>query len=177
VARPAGRVVLYVDVVTDMQGTFHKLVGDLDYSMFVVTTVADGERAGCLVGFASQTSIEPPRFLVCLSRNNRTYRVARTAELLAVHFVPRRSESLARLFGGCSGDDVDKFARCAWHPGPGGVPVVEACDNWFAGRVLDQVDLGDHVGFLLEPVEAYRRHREATFEFHRAKRIEPGHPA
>lgn len=168
---------LYVGVVTDMQGTFHELVGDLDYSMFVVTTTDGSEHAGCLVGFASQTSIDPPRFLVCLSRNNRTYRVARAADLLAVHFVPREAESLAELFGGSSGDDVEKFARCAWHPGPGGVPVVEGCDNWFAGRVLDRVDLGDHVGFLLEPVEAHREHREATFEFHRAKRIEPGHPA
>lgn len=158
-------------------GTFHKLVGDLDYSMFVVTTAEGGEPAGCLVGFASQTSIEPPRFLVCLSRNNRTYRVARTAELLAVHFVPREAGWLAELFGGSTGDEVDKFARCAWHPGPGGVPVVEACDNWFAGRVLDRVDLGDHVGFLLEPVAAHRGHRGLQFEFHRAKRIEPGHPA
>lgn len=160
-----------------MQGTFQKLVGDLDYSMFIVTTAAGGERAGCLVGFASQTSIDPQRFVVCLSRNNRTYRVARAAELLAVHFVPRRAEPLAQLFGGWSGDDVDKFTQCAWHSGPGGVPVIEACDNWFAGRVLDRLDLGDHVGFLLEPVEAHRRHPEATFEFHRAKRIEPGHPA
>ncbi len=158
-------------------GAFHALVGDLDYSMFVVTATAGRERAGCLVGFASQTSIDPPRFLVCLSRNNRTYRIARAAELLAVHFVPRESEWLAELFGGSTGDEVDKFARCVWHPGPGGVPVVEACDNWFAGRVLDRLDLGDHVGFLLEPVEAHRGHREATFEFHRAKRIEPGHPA
>lgn len=157
--------------------TFEQLVGQLDYSMFIVTARTTGEPAGCLVGFATQTSIEPPRFLVCLSRNNRTYRVARSAELLAVHFVPRRSESLAQLFGGSTGDDVDKFARCAWHPGPGGVPVVEACDNWFAGRVLDQVDLGDHVGFLLEPVEAHRGHRGPQYEFHRAKRIEPGHPA
>jgi flavin reductase (DIM6/NTAB) family NADH-FMN oxidoreductase RutF len=170
-------VILYVDEVTDMQGTFHELVGDLDYSMFVVTTAAGGEPAGCLVGFASQTSIEPPRFVVCLSRNNRTYRVARTAELLAVHFVPREAAWLAELFGGSTGDDVDKFAHCAWHPGPGGVPVVEACDNWFAGRVLDRLDLGDHVGFLLEPVEAHREHRGPQFEFHRAKRIEPGHPA
>lgn len=166
-----------MNATNETVGTFHDLVGDLDYSMFVVTTVAGGERAGCLVGFASQTSIDPPRFMVCLSRNNRTYRVARTAELLAVHFVPRQAESLVQLFGGSSGDDGDKFARCAWHPGPGGVPVVEACDNWFAGRVLDRAGLGDHVGFLLEPVEAHRAHREATFEFHRAKRIQPGHPA
>ena len=45
--------------------TFTKLVNQLDYSMLVVTAAANDERAGCLIGFASQVSIHPPRFLVC----------------------------------------------------------------------------------------------------------------
>ena len=158
-------------------GTFHELVGQLDYSMFIVTVATDDERAGCLVGFATQSSIDPPRFLVCLSRANRTCRVAGASELLAVHFVPRHAEALAELFGGRSGDDVDKFTRCDWHPGPAGLPILDECGNWFAGRVLERLDLGDHVGFLLEPVEAHREHGGPAFEFHRAKHIEPGHPA
>ena len=39
----------------------------LDYPMFIVTTRAGDERSGCLVGFASQVSIRPRRFLVGLS--------------------------------------------------------------------------------------------------------------
>ena len=38
--------------------TFNSLVGDLDYPMFIVTACADGERSGCLIGFATQASIE-----------------------------------------------------------------------------------------------------------------------
>lgn len=167
--------------VAEARATFHDLVAELDYPMFIVTAVAgEGEtasRAGCLVGFGSQSSIDPPRFLVCVSRRNRTYRVALRAAALAVHFVPRDAEDLARLFGGHSGDDVDKFARCDWDPGPGGLPILRACPNWFAGRVLDHFDLGDHVGFLLDPLAAHWEGPESTFEFQRAKRIEPGHPA
>lgn len=158
-------------------GTFHELVGQLDYSMFIVTVATDDERAGCLVGFATQSSIDPPRFLVCVSRANRTCRVASASKMLAVHFVPRHAEALAELFGGCSGDDVDKFARCGWHPGPAGLPILDECGNWFAGRVLERLDLGDHVGFLLEPIDVHLEHGGPAFEFHRAKHIEPGHPA
>ena len=61
---------------------FEKLVSLLDYPMFVVTTSADGRSAGCLVGFASQVSIGPPRFLVGLSKRNHTYRVAQHAGFL-----------------------------------------------------------------------------------------------
>src|SRR3954466_64447 len=103
--------------------TVHRLVADLDYPMFIVTTAAGGERAGCLVGFAGQASIDPSRFLVFLSEKNRTCRVAREATHLAVHFVPADRDDLAELFGGETGDEVDKFARTDWHEGAAGMPL------------------------------------------------------
>lgn len=158
--------------------TFNELVGQLDYAMFIVTARDGDELAGCLVGFACQGSIDPPRFLVCLSVNNRTYRVAESSTMLAVHLVPASAAPLAELFGGQTGDVVDKFSRCAWHLGPAGLPILDECDKWFAGRVLARLSLGDHVGFLLEPVQACSGGDGASqFEFHRAKRIDPGHPA
>jgi flavin reductase (DIM6/NTAB) family NADH-FMN oxidoreductase RutF len=157
--------------------TFNSLVGDLDYPMFIVTACADGERSGCLIGFATQASIDPSRFLVCLSHKNRTYRVAQGAELLGVDFVPEERAELAELFGGETGDEVDKFARVGWKPGPGGTPLLDACPNRFVGRVLERLDAGDHDAILLEPVLAERGTDAAEFSFHRAKRIEPGHEA
>jgi len=163
--------------VSSVTETFNRLMGELDYPMFIVTTARESERAGCLVGFATQCSIHPPRFLACLSKANHTYRVARGADLLAVHFVPTDGEDLAELFGGETGDEVDKFARVEWRPGPGGVPLLDRCDHRFVGSVEAQFDGGDHVGFLLAPVAAQHGRREGQFTFHRAKRIEPGHPA
>jgi flavin reductase (DIM6/NTAB) family NADH-FMN oxidoreductase RutF len=163
----------------DAAATFHALVGDLEYPMFIVTARAPdgGEPLGCLVGFATQTSIDPQRFLVCLSHANRTYRRGRDAEWLAVHAVPADAPELAELFGGETADEVDKFARAAWHEGPHGVPLLDQCENWFVGRVLARLDAGDHDAFLLEPVAAEAAPEEDEFMFHRAKRIDPGHEA
>jgi flavin reductase (DIM6/NTAB) family NADH-FMN oxidoreductase RutF len=155
--------------------SFPELMAQLDYSMLVVTAAAGDERAGCLVGFATQVSIQPARFLVCISVKNRTFDVARQAENLIVHFVPREHADLAELFGGETGDEIDKFDRVDWRPGPGGAPIVTALENWFAGRVLERCDFGDHHGFLLEPVEGQSGRGEGSLTFHRAKRIEPGH--
>ncbi|HEX9966594.1 MAG TPA: flavin reductase family protein [Solirubrobacterales bacterium] len=154
---------------------FHELVGGLDYPMFIATARRDDERAGCLVGFATQCSIDPPRFLVCLSDKNYTCRVARRAEALAVHFVPESAGELAELFGGTTGDEVDKFARCEWREGPAGLPILAECDNWFAGAIVARHELGDHVGFLLEPIAVSSAVPLDEFTFHRARRIEPGH--
>jgi flavin reductase (DIM6/NTAB) family NADH-FMN oxidoreductase RutF len=156
--------------------SFQSVAGRLDYPMWLVTTAAGGEPAGCLVGFATQTSIDPARFLVCISDKNRTYRVARDAEALAVHLVPADRIELAELFGGETGDDANKFAATEWHEGPDGLPLIDACPTWFAGRILDRLPLGDHGGFLLEPFSGNDAH-DGWLGFEAAKRIEPGHEA
>ena len=74
-----------------------------------------------------------------------------------MHVIPRDCDEMARLFGHETGDDVDKFAVCAWTRGPGGVPLLDACPVRFVGRVLDRRDLGDHTGYVLEPVLAEGR--------------------
>jgi flavin reductase (DIM6/NTAB) family NADH-FMN oxidoreductase RutF len=160
-----------------VEQAFDALVGDLEYPMFIVTARAGGERLGCLVGFATQASIHPRRFLVCLSHVNRTYRVGKDAGLLAVHCVPADAGDLAQLFGGETGDEVDKFARTAWRDGPEGVPLLDRCPNRFAGRVLDRLDAGDHTVYLLEPILAEHGGDVGEFTFHRAQMIHPGHPA
>ncbi|HEY0357288.1 MAG TPA: flavin reductase family protein [Mycobacteriales bacterium] len=162
---------------TEKLGTF---VSELDYPMFVVT-VAVGEsapdRAGCLVGFSTQCSIDPPRLLVCLSRNNHTYRLARTAPALAVHRLRADQHELASLFGEATGDEVDKFARCAWRTGPAGQPVLADSPVWVVGEVLERVDLGDHVGFLLAPIEVSGSPGDPPLQFSDVRDLEAGHPA
>ena len=165
------------DERVDTAATFNELVGGLEYPMFIVTARAGDEPLGCLIGFATQTSIDPPRFAVCLSHNNRTFRRGRDADHLGVHCVPEHATELAELFGGETGDEVDKFARAAWREGPEGVPLLDDCPNRFVGRVLWRRDAGDHDLFLLEPVAADKGTGEDEFTFHRAKRIEPGHEA
>jgi flavin reductase (DIM6/NTAB) family NADH-FMN oxidoreductase RutF len=159
---------------------FAKLMAQLDYPMYVVTAVAGGERAGCLVGFATQTSIHPERFVACISRKNHTLHVASEAPVLAVHFLrdEPRERQIAELFGGETGDEVDKFASCTWHEGPCGVPVLDDIPNRFVGRVVELLDVGDHVGFLLDPIDVESREMGvAEFGFQEAKGIHPGHPA
>jgi flavin reductase (DIM6/NTAB) family NADH-FMN oxidoreductase RutF len=164
-----------------MAGTdaFESIVGRIDYPMFIVTTVAGEERSGCLVGFAAQGSIDPPRFVVGISDKNRTCRVLSDADAMVVHLVPDDGEPIARLFGGETGDEVDKFARCSWRPGPEGLPLLDDCPSWFAGRILERVRLGDHIGHLIEPFESQDPPDapRGWFPFSRAKEIDPGHEA
>ncbi|HET9380189.1 MAG TPA: flavin reductase family protein [Streptomyces sp.] len=151
----------------------------LDPDMCVVTASSGGERAGCLVGFASQCSLDPVRFVVWLSEANRTYRVARSAEVLAVHLLAREQHGLAELFGGHTGDHEDKLAHVRLREGYGGALVLQDAEAWFVGRVVLRAGGGDHVGFVLEPVEWGGRERGGgpLLRLTDALDIEAGHPA
>ncbi|MFG2603610.1 flavin reductase family protein [Streptomyces sp. NPDC048514] len=158
--------------MTDPHGFFDRL----DPDMCLVTAVAGGERAGCLVGFASQCSIHPLRYAVWLSKVNRTYRVARAAQYLAVHLLTRDQRDLAELFGGETGDEVDKFAGLARREGPGGAIVLTDAAAWFVGTVLHRTDGGDHAGFVLDPVRWGSGRPGPLLRLSDAYDIDAGHP-
>ena len=157
---------------------FEELLSGTDYPVIIVTTTSHGQRAGCLVGFATQASMSPPRLLVCLSKANATFKVAATADFLVVHYPGAADLALAQLFGGETGDEVDKFARCQWENGPHGVPVLAVTRGWVAARILERHDVGDHVAYLVEPFEAHAGDATAPqLGFQAVKDLTPGHPA
>jgi flavin reductase (DIM6/NTAB) family NADH-FMN oxidoreductase RutF len=146
--------------------------------MAVVTTVADGERAGCLVGFHAQCSIDPPRYVVWLSKANHTYRVALHATHFAVHFLGADDLPLARLFGTTTSDETDKFAGCTWLAGPDGVPVLTGCPNHFLATKVTVLDDGsDHVSVVLQPTSATASGDLQPMRLSAAKALDPGHDA
>lgn len=160
----------------DQSTAFDRIVESLDYPVFVVSAAAGDDVAACLVGFATQCSIEPVHFEVCLSKNNKTYEVALRAETIVVHRVRHDQEALAEHFGGTSAkDDPDKLSEWPWTPGPGGAPIIADCD-WFAGRVLDRFDVGDHVAFVLAPFGGHAGDAD-QLGYQDAAHIDAGQPA
>jgi flavin reductase (DIM6/NTAB) family NADH-FMN oxidoreductase RutF len=157
--------------------TVDTFLSTLDYPMLIVTAKAAGERGGCLVGFSTQTSIHPPRLLVCLSKENHTTRLAAHAKHLAVHQLAPDQVDLAHRFGEHTGDVEDKFRGCAVQDGPHGLPILTECPAHLIGRVLERLDLGDHVGMLLEPTSVHRDRDSALLMFQALPGLRPGHPA
>lgn len=155
---------------------FGSIASSLDPPMVVVTTAEAGERAGCLVGFHGQSSIEPRRYCVWLSKANHTYRVALRSGYLGIHFLTPGDLALAELFGTTSGDAVDKFAGLPLSRGPGGVPVLRQCPNWLVARRATLLDEGgDHVCVITEPVTGHAGGRFEPLRLSRVAHLEPGH--
>lgn len=158
------------------QNAVDVFTSSVESSFYIVTTASpDGDIAGCLVGFVTQCSILPPRFLVCLSKENHTYTVAARSNCLGLHLVEERQSDLASLFGEKTGDSIDKFERCRWHRGETGAPILDDCASWFEGVILERFDVGDHEASLLRP-DHTGGHRIRAMTYQRSPSLRPGHP-
>jgi flavin reductase (DIM6/NTAB) family NADH-FMN oxidoreductase RutF len=106
--------------------------------------------------------------------------VAAEAAWLGVHALAQGDPgqlALARLFGEHSGDETDKFARCAWTEGPHGVPLLAGAPRRLVGRILNRIDLGDHVGYLLDPVRVEEAEPITPLGLAGLPHLTAGHPA
>lgn len=156
---------------------FDRLAAATDPAMLVVTTADGDERGGCLVGFHCQSSIEPPRYSVWLSKANHTYRLALHATHLALHFLGQEHRDLAVHFGTLSGDDTDKLAGIATDPGPDGVPLLRDVPHRLVVRRVALLDEGgDHVCLTTEPVSVDDRGDLLTpLRLGACRDLDPGH--
>jgi flavin reductase (DIM6/NTAB) family NADH-FMN oxidoreductase RutF len=157
---------------------FDQLMASLDPAMVIVTTAAEDERSGCLVGFHAQSSIDPHGYAVLISKANHTFGVAVRATHFAVHFLTEDDVDLARRFGTRTGDRTDKFERIEWRRGPQGVPVLTACDHGLIGRKVSALDDGgDHLLVTLDPVEVWSREPFTPLRLSAVDDLDPGHDA
>lgn len=155
---------------------FDDLAAATDPAMLVVTAAVGTERGGCLVGFHSQSSIDPPRYSVWLSKANHTYRLALHATHLGLHFLGAEHRGLAERFGTSSGDDTDKFAGIATETGPHGVPLLAEVPDRIVVRRLALLDEGgDHVCLTTEPVRVDGGSLAAPLRLSTCSDLDPGH--
>ncbi len=160
-----------------MRAELDALVAQADGALAVVTTATQEERAGCLVGFHGQCSLEPFRYAVWLSQANHTYRVALFATHFAVHFLSDHHRDTARLFGTTSGDHIDKFSQCDWHAGPAGVPLLTGFPAAVFERATFWNDGSDHGCFIGEPVAIETGAQFTPLRLSAVHDLQPGHEA
>ena len=162
----------------DAKGDLAAFFERIDYPFYVVTVRSEAaEMSGCLAGFVTQCSIDPPNFLVCVSKVNHTLAVAERSSGMGLHLLGSDQVDLARLFGEESGDQVDKFASVDWRLGPTGAPLLVDSAVSMEGQILGHFSVGDHEAFLMRAVRSVAGGHPGLLTLRNAPPLKPGHPA
>ena len=157
------------------RGTLNKLMASADPAMIVVTTVAENEQAGCLVGFHAQSSIAAEHYCLWLSKANHTYRTGLRATHFAVHFLTESDFSIAEWFGTRTGETADKFADLDVDTSEDGLPLLRECPNrMVVERIAILDDGGDHGCFTTRVLSATSVEPFTPLRLSDVSHLEPG---
>lgn len=134
---------------------FNDLMAATDPALVVVTTAAEDEQAGCLVGFHSQSSMAPKQYGFWLSKANHTYRVSLRSAHFALHFLTTDDLAVAQHFGTRSGEDSDKFSDLDINTTADGTPLLDDVPNRIVVKRIAMLDDGgDHVAITAQVISA-----------------------
>lgn len=146
--------------------------------MAVVTTTAEGVRAGSLIGFHAQASIEGQHYCLWLSKANHTYRTSLRSTRFALHFLTGDDLDMAERFGTRSGEDTDKFSGLDVETDEYDVPLLRALPHrLLLDRVATLDDGGDHVCVTTRVRSATTTGHFSPLRLSDVDHLEPGHAA
>jgi flavin reductase (DIM6/NTAB) family NADH-FMN oxidoreductase RutF len=161
---------------TNRVEAFDTIMAAADPPLVVLTTAAENERAGCLVGFHAQSSMTPRHYCVWLSKANHTYLAGLRASHFALHFLAENDLGLAQRFGTLCGDVIDKFDGLDLDIDRNGVPLLTACPNRLLLERVAMLDVGgDHVCLTTEVTSSQTGGPFVALRVSAASDLDPGH--
>lgn len=130
----------------------------MSYGLYLITTAFGEEKAGCVVNTLSQVTASPIYLTVTLHKDNYTKQILEQSNTFSATVLDMEADmDLIGTFGFHSSKDTDKFKNFTTKLDTQGNPyVVNHANARFTCKVIKQVDLGTHVMFIGELIEAER---------------------
>ena len=136
--------------VTDLSGIlpaisaddFRAACGLFPSGVTVVTRMLHRRPFGMTVSSFTSVSLDPPLILVCIDKRAAFLQNLDLGLSFAVNVLSEGQEHLARRFS--DREEDDRFAGANWRRGWNGVPILNEVVSYFACRLDQMVEAGDH---------------------------------
>ncbi|MBQ3103818.1 MAG: flavin reductase [Oscillospiraceae bacterium] len=128
----------------------------LDYTLALLSTVADGKRQGCIINSLHQvTSSFPAKFTVTLNRESETAKAVEASGMFSVTLLGADCpESIVNDFGYKSGRAGDKFASYDVLTDKQGNPYIkDGMVGRLSFKVVDKLEIGNFMLYVAQLVE------------------------
>nr|BBH91872.1 flavin reductase [Thermogemmatispora argillosa] len=124
------------------------------YGLYAVSCADGGEVNAFTANWLTQVSFEPPLVAVSVENDSRSLPMILRSRTFVIHVLPSGARELAGKLGKSALRDPRKLEGVAFHPGPGGCPILEEALGWLACEVRHTVPAGDSTVLVAEVVEA-----------------------
>ena len=127
----------------------------LNYGLYVISAKDGARESACIANTLTQVTATPAQLSVALNKNNYTTELIRASGRFSAAVLGQSAEmNLIANFGFRSGRDTDKFQVPCLTDAHGLRLPTEGTVARFSVRVTGSVDLGTHILFYGEMVEA-----------------------
>ena len=129
----------------------------IGYGLYVLTANEQGKDNGCILNSVMQVTSNPCQLAVCINKNNYTCEMVQHTKKFNLSVLAEGvSFDMFKNFGYQSGKNTDKFTNFVdVKRSPNGIYYITKDTNaYFSAYVQQEIDLGTHIMFIAQLVEA-----------------------
>ena len=120
----------------------------------LITTAADGERAGLVATAVSSVSAAPPTLLICINQSASAHQAISASGVVCVNLLSTADQDLVDAF--CRPTRrSERFTTGDWVTLDTGAPMLASSLAAFSCRVCKEVTHGSHTIFLCEVLNVH----------------------
>lgn len=150
-----------------------KVMYQLSYGLFVLTSAAAGRESGCIINTAGQVTSEPNRISIAVNKSNFTHDLVKESGRFNLSILSESASfGIFKHFGFQSGRETDKFAGYeSCRRSANGLYYITAGTNGLISATVEQtLDLGTHTLFIagVDGLEALSGEPSATYAYYQS---------
>ena len=145
-----------------------KVLRNLSYGVYVVTSREKDKNVGCVANSIMQVTSNPSVIAVSINHDNYTNKVIKENNKFGVSILKETTDAkIIGTFGYKSSKDTDKFDGISFKE-ISEIPVLENTCGYMVCKVIDTMETSTHTIFLGEVIEAddYSTENAMTYKYY-----------
>ena len=145
-----------------------KVLRNLSYDVYVVTTKDDDKNVGCVANSVMQVTSNPITVAISINHDNYTNIIIKKNGKVGISILKENTDAnIIGTFGFHSSKDVDKFNNVKFKE-IDEIPVLEDTCGYMICKVIDSMESETHTVFLLEVINSgdYSEANPMTYKFY-----------
>ena len=127
-----------------------KVLNDISYGMFVITTKKDDKNIGCFINTVMQITSKNPVIAISLNKENYTNKILKQTKKCVISILSEKtSPDVISKFGYFSSKNIDKFENRNYQNIDNLPVILEDVCGYMIGEVINTIDVETHDIFLI----------------------------